>query len=66
MASLVVVFMLPPDPAGIFSVGGEIIKLHIEGSLTMPVICIFKGYHNGNIKTANHWRRIGLAMASYG
>ena len=28
---------LPPDPAGLFSEGGEVIKLHIEGSLTIPI-----------------------------
>ena len=27
----------PPDPAGLFSEGGEVIKLHIEGSLTIPI-----------------------------
>ena len=27
----------PPDPAGLFSEGGEVITLHIEGSLTIPV-----------------------------
>ena len=26
----------PPDPAGLFSEGGEVIHLHIEGSLTIP------------------------------
>ena len=26
----------PPDPAALFSEGGEVIKLHIEGSLTIP------------------------------
>ena len=25
-----------PDPTGLFSEGGEVIKLHIEGSLTIP------------------------------
>ena len=28
---------LPPGPAGLFSECGEEIKLHIEGSLTIPV-----------------------------
>ena len=28
--------MAPPDPAGLFSKGGEVIKLHIEGFLTKP------------------------------
>ena len=27
---------LPPDPVGLFSEGGEVINLHIEGSLTIP------------------------------
>ena len=27
---------LPPDSAALFSEGGEAIKLHIEGSLTIP------------------------------
>ena len=27
--------VLPPDPAGLFSEGGEVIKLHMEGSLTI-------------------------------
>ena len=31
---------LPPDPAGLFSEGAEVIKLHIEGSLTIPVTVI--------------------------
>ena len=26
----------PPDPAGLFSEGGEVTKLYIEGSLTIP------------------------------
>ena len=26
----------PPDPVGLFSEGGEVIKLHVEGSLTIP------------------------------
>ena len=26
----------PPDPAGLFSQGGGVIKLRIEGSLTIP------------------------------
>ena len=26
----------PPDPAGLFSEGGEVIQLHIDGSLTIP------------------------------
>ena len=27
---------VPPDPVGLFSEGGEGIKLHLEGSLTIP------------------------------
>ena len=27
----------PPDPAGFFSEGGEVIKLYIEGSLMIPI-----------------------------
>ena len=27
--------LLPPDPAGLFSEGGEVIRHHIEDSLTM-------------------------------
>ena len=27
---------VPPDPAALFSEGGEVINLHIEGSLTIP------------------------------
>ena len=27
----------PPYPAGLFSEGGEVIKLRIEGSLTIPI-----------------------------
>ena len=27
---------LAPEPAGLFSEGGEVIKLHIEGSITIP------------------------------
>ena len=30
----------PPDPTGLCSEGGEVIKLHIEGSLTMPMLTI--------------------------
>ena len=26
----------PSDPAGLFSEGGDVIKLHIKGSLTIP------------------------------
>ena len=34
---------LPPDPADIFSEGGEAIKLHIGGSLTIPTAGIKQG-----------------------
>ena len=37
----------PPDPAGLFSEGGDdlVIKLHtIEGSLTIPITCIKRVY----------------------
>ena len=30
----------PPDPAGLLSEGAEVIKLRIEGSLTIPTTCI--------------------------
>ena len=32
---------VPPDPAGFFSEGGEVIKLHIEGFLTIPTAGIY-------------------------
>ena len=38
----------PPDPAGLFSEGGGVIKLHIEGSLTMSTT----GYNSKNAKIA--------------
>ena len=39
----------PPDPAGLFSEGGEVIKLRTEGSLMIPTTWI-KGYSYGNAK----------------
>ena len=30
----------PPDTAGLFSEGAEVIQRHIEGSLTTPTPCI--------------------------
>ena len=36
-----------PDPAAIFSEGGEVINLHIEGSLTILAPGL-KGYQYGN------------------
>ena len=30
----------PPDPAGLFSEGGDVIKLHAGGSLTIPTTWI--------------------------
>ena len=51
--------VIPPDPAGSFSEGSEVIKFHIEGSLTIPRTVI-KGYNDGNIKNGTkHWGRIG-------
>ena len=44
---------LPTD-----SEGGEIIKLHIEGSLTIPIPGL-KGYNDGNTKEGSSTGRIG-------
>ena len=32
--------VIPTDPAGLCSEGGEVIQLHTEGSLTIPNSCI--------------------------
>ena len=34
---------MPPDPAGLFSEGSEVIELHEEGSVRIPIPGIFKG-----------------------
>ena len=48
----------PPDPAALFSEGGEVIKLQIEGSLTIPKTVI-EGCNHVNTKTSllKHWSR---------
>ena len=52
----------PVHPAGIFSEGGEVMKLHIEGSLTIPSsdtkrVCIAMGMLNTAPQQC--WGRIG-------
>ena len=49
---------LPPDPAGLFSEGGDATKLHIEGSLMIPTSGI-KRVDYGNAKIAQVLGRIG-------
>ena len=38
----------PPDPAGLVSEGGGVIKLRTVGSLTIPIAGIEKGWNCGN------------------
>ena len=42
----------PPDPDGLFSEGAEVIKLHKEGSLTIPTTWIKMGKPMGILKVA--------------
>ena len=48
----------PPDPAGLFSEGGEVIELHIEGSLTIPKTCM--PCHAISLRFSGHYQDLGL------
>ena len=43
-----------PNPAGLFSEGGKVIKLHIEDSLTIPTT---------GIKSVQPWEMLKIAQA---
>ena len=43
----------PPDHAGLFSGGGELMKLHKEGSLTIPTTGTYKVYNYGNARDSS-------------
>ena len=54
----------PPDPAGLFSDGAEVIQL-LERSLTIPRTGIKRVSIWGCSKELKHWGRIGRIASSY-